>query len=129
MFSTSSLSNGSKGNAFTFKIPTGAEFKSVKDLTVGTTYTARLLYINKKSKFGEAPVVATDDSIINLPKHLLDDVKGMISNPEAVDAINEGRVGFVPYEYESKKYGTCYSIKWVDIEPDEVSKLPFFEQP
>lgn len=131
MFTTSNLNNGSKTKSFTFKIPTGTEFKSVKDLEVGNTYKARLLYINKKSKFGDAPVVVTDDSIINLPKHLLEDVKTMINDPEAVTAVNEGRVGFIPYEYESKQYGTCYSIKWTDIEPDDgsYSKTPFIENP
>lgn len=74
------------------------------------------IYINKKSKFGDAPVAIIQGFFVNLPKHLNDDVKEMLSDPETVDDIKAGRCGFSIREYDDKTYNRhCYSVEWCDI--------------
>lgn len=76
------------------------------------------LYINKKSDFGDHPVaiVGCEEILVDLPSHMTEDVKAILSDPEALKAIKSGHVGFVVQEYEQKRYKkTCYGIRWEDI--------------
>ena len=76
------------------------------------------LYINKKSSFGDHPVaiIANDEILVDLPAHLVEDVKAILQDPEVVEAIKAGKVGFSIHEYEQKKYKKlCYGIHWEDI--------------
>ena len=116
MFKASSLNNG-KATRFTYQIPDGTPFKKLKELDEDTVYTVRSLYINTKSKFGHEPVAVTDTAVVNLPGHTLEAVKTMMDDPEAVEAINAGRVGFKKYEFDSKN-GHGYGVEWVDTEPE-----------
>ena len=63
----------------------------------------RSIYINTKSKFGDAPVVVSDGFNINLPKHMTATVAEMISDPEAMALIRAGKVGIKPYEYTNEE--------------------------
>lgn len=82
-------------------------------------YTVKALYINKKSQYGDAPVIATDECLVNAPSHLLDTVNEMILDEEVHEAANNGALGFTIYSYSTdKRKGTFYSIKWVDIEKE-----------
>ncbi len=79
-------------------------------------YALRGLYINRKSKFGEAPVAIIDGAFVNLPKHLVDEVKAIIGSAEDVADINAGKVGFTIREYDDKQFNKhCYTIEWQDI--------------
>lgn len=105
---------------FKHELPEGAPFKSLKDLYNGekgeNTYVVYGLYINKKGKFGDAPVAISEDFLINLPSHLCDTVTEMLHDDELIEAINAGKFGLVVYAYTPKKYKkTCYSVKWVDL--------------
>ena len=105
---------------FNHELPDGAEFKSLKELYNGergkNTYVVYGLYINKKGKFGDAPVAISEDFSINLPPHLCDTVKEMLTDKELVEAINAGKFGLEVYEYIPKEYNkNCYSVKWVDL--------------
>ena len=76
------------------------------------------LYINKKSSFGDHPVaiVAVENMLVDLPSHMTEDVKEILADPEAVEAIKSGKVGFTVQMYEQKQYKkTCYGIRWEDI--------------
>lgn len=106
--------------AFTHQLPDNAPFKSLKELYNGengeNTYVVYGMYINKKGKFGDAPVAISDDFSINLPSHLCDTVTEMLQDKELVEAINAGKFGLEVYEYTPKDYKkTCYSVKWVDL--------------
>lgn len=70
------------------------------------------LFINTKSRFGDAPVIVTSDYMVNAPKHLLETVKEMMSDSEVVKLINSRKVGFKVYSYRGK-YGMSYSVEWV----------------
>lgn len=108
---------------FNFDIPKTHEYHSLKELVEiegeGVTHIIRAIYINKKSKYGDAPVIATDDCLVNLPQHLNDICVEMINDKETVDCINNGVCGFSIYSYiQTDKHGehTYYSVNWVDID-------------
>ena len=74
------------------------------------------IYINNKGKYGPQPSAAISESlVVNLPPHLLDICETMRKDPEAVDAINDGKAGFKVYQYTTKSGKLCYSVNWVDI--------------
>ena len=76
------------------------------------------LYINKKSSFGEHPVaiVSSEEYLVDLPSHMTEDVKEILKDQEAIEAIKAGKVGFVIQEYQQKQYKrTCYGIMWEDL--------------
>ena len=106
---------------FTHQLPEKAPFKGLKELYNGekgeNKYTVRGVYINKKGKYGDAPVAISDDFSINLPSHLCDTVTDMLKDNELIDAINNGKFGLEVYEYTPKGYKdkTCYSVKWIDL--------------
>ena len=107
-----------KGNKFTFKPVDDAQYVSLEDLynkNPDQIHDVKALYINTKSKFGDAPCVAIDPVIIvNLPKHLLETVKEMINDNECVDAINNNEVKFKIYSYKDKTFNkTCYGVEWL----------------
>lgn len=81
------------------------------------TYTLRGLYINKKSKFGDAPVAILGDCFANLPNHMTDDVLSMLHDDEAIADIKASKVGFQIETYEAKNFANkiCYGVRWVDL--------------
>ena len=90
-----------KGSKFTFRTADDVQYVSLEELynqNPEQIHDVKALYINTKSRFGDAPCVAVDPVIIvNLPNHLLETVKEMISDDECVDAINKNEVKFKIY--------------------------------
>ena len=68
-----------------------------------------------KSQLGDAPVVidGANHLLVNLPSHTTETCREILADSEAVQAIKDGKVGYVIYEYDShgKK---CYGINFVD---------------
>lgn len=103
------------------------EYMSLEDLATATAnseeppvFVVRGIYINNKSLYDPAPVIALDDCYVNLPPHLLPACQEMIRDRQAVDAINEGRCGFRIETYYQKRFKKdCYSVEWVDVLPDK----------
>lgn len=78
------------------------------------------LYINKKSAYdAETPVVATTMEFVNVPVFQLAEVKAMIADDEAVEAINAGECGFTIEAYDHPDYGKQLKVVWCAYEPDE----------
>ena len=107
-----------KGIKFTLKTADDVQYVSLEELYCEDPkqiHDVKALYINTKSKFGDAPCVAVDPVIIvNLPKHLLETVKEMINDAECVQAINNNEVKFKIYSYKDSNFSkTCYSVKWL----------------
>lgn len=106
------------GRRFKFEIPEEFQFASLVDLYNNNgadhVYPVMVLYINHKSQYGAAPVAVTTAELVNLPKHLLDSVRAICADADAVAAINNNRFGFKirPYERNGK---TCFSVEWVDL--------------
>lgn len=105
---------------FTFQLPAEFGYQTLGELFEkfgkNQTYKVNAVYINKKSKFGESPVVATDDCLVNLPQHLTETAKEMLSDGDFIEAVNNGKVGFTIYPYETKtKQEVYYSVNWIDM--------------
>lgn len=73
------------------------------------------VYVNHKSKYGDAPVIVSNPYFVNLPKHLTDTVEQMLLDEDFIDAVNRGRVFADIYQYETNGK-TCYSVNWVDVD-------------
>lgn len=98
------------------------EYYSLEDMyeSDDKVYVLRGLYINNKSIYEPAPVAATDEFYVNLPAHMLNDVKDILADKAAIADINRGIVGFKIYSYEQKRFNkTCYSVTWVDVKPTD----------
>lgn len=109
-----------KGNVFTFKETDGFVYKSLEDLYNShgeeTIFSLRAVFINTKSKYGDSPVAVTSDCFVNLPTHLLETVKEMLVDDEFINAVNDGKVGFTVYEYQSNhRQKPCYSVRFIDL--------------
>lgn len=100
----------------------GFRFVALEDLykrdNGKTIFAIDGLYINKKSSFGDHPVaiVGVEEMLVDLPAHMTEDVRAMLGDPEVIEGIKAGKVGFVVQEYEQKKFKkTCYGIKWEEL--------------
>lgn len=82
----------------------------------GAVYPVLGVYIGTKSKFdAETPILATDESYVNLPVHQLDEIKAMLEDSAAVAAINAGQCGFTIEKFHQKRFDIdCYSAVWCD---------------
>lgn len=80
-----------------------------------TVHAVNGMYVNK-SPLGDSPVIidAANKTLVNLPSHLGETVREILQDPEAVEQIMQGKVGYTIYEYEShgKK---CYGVTWADL--------------
>lgn len=96
------------------------EFPFVKLADVhaaGGTHILNGIYVHT-GKLGTQPVAicAAEKKLVNLPSYLCNKVNDILADPEAVQDIKDGKVGFTTYEYKSEQYGrTCYGITFVDI--------------
>lgn len=70
-------------------------------------------YINTKGKYGPQAVCWTRGCYVNLPDHMLDEVKKIMDDPEDVKQINEGHAAFKIYEYQANNR-KGYSVKLID---------------
>lgn len=105
------ISKYSKGNFPTYDFPEKQrDFVKLQDLTEGTKHTIQALFINTKGKFGDQGVIYTNNSIVNLPKHLLELIKDLRSDDEVTQAINERQLAFEVYSYNTDEGRKGYSI-------------------
>lgn len=122
---TNFASKYNKGSLFTTKLSGKGTYTTLKELfnENGTdkSYLVLNLYINTKGRFGDNPVVLTeDDLLVNLPSHLLETVKEMRQDEDFINACNNHEVAFSIYQYTNAN-GSGFSINWLDVESD----LPF----
>lgn len=79
-------------------------------------FVVKGIYINSKGMYDAQPVIALEDTYVNLPSHQCDVCRQMIADPAAVVAINEGHLGFIITTYYKARYArTCYAVEWVDL--------------
>lgn len=100
---------------------TGFQYVKLSDLFkqngADCQYMVRAIYINTKSVFGNAPIIATDKFFVNLPSYMLTTAREILDDDESVEQIKAGKVAFVVREYMQKKYNrVCYGINFVDVE-------------
>ena len=86
-----------KGSKFSVDTEGWSEYRDLKSLYKEDPEAVRPVYgfyINKKSQFGNAPVIICDGYYVNCPKHMLDDVMDILQSAEDIADINDGKVGF-----------------------------------
>lgn len=99
---------------------TNFQYESLADLFnrngKDKVYKLTAIYINRKGKFGEAPVFATEDCFVNAPSHMVEVVNEILTDDEAIASINRGEVGFKIYPYVAEKFNRdCFGINFVDL--------------
>lgn len=109
-----------KEKLFDFETPKDFKYESLSDLFTQNgkdkIYPVKALYINTKSRYGDAPVIVTDTCMVNVPGHMCDTVRAMMADIEAVEDINSGKVGFTIYQYQARgRNGLFFNVKWVDM--------------
>lgn len=69
-----------------------------------------------KGKIETAPVFIDEQGkrLINIPAHLTATVREILADPEAVQAVKDGKVGFTIRTYESHAK-ECYTVNFVDL--------------
>ena len=114
-------SKHNKGSKFNIDTEGWSEYRDLKSLYKENgaehVYPIHGFYINRKSQFGDAPVIICDGYFVNCPKHMLEEVYSILASEEDIEAINGGYVGFTIRTYEAKNYKNkkCYSIEFVDV--------------
>lgn len=94
--------------------------KECFDSNPEAVHVVRGLYINTKGNFGDHPVAICENSFIDLPDYLTNDVKEMLQDEEDINDIKAGKVGFKIEKFIDKKFKKeCFGIKWVDVLPKE----------
>jgi len=111
---------------FLFDIPEHFTYKDLKQMAaeygLKAEHKVNAIYINKKGLYGDQPVIATNNELVNAPHHMTEQVKEILADAESVNLVNGGYVGFKLYTYENK-HGTQYAIEWIDFpEPVEAVK-------
>jgi len=109
---------GEGAGSFNFDIPDTHDFVKLEDLYnengSGEGYVIMMFFINTKGLYGDNPVIATPNELVNIPNHMLDTMKEMRNDPEVINAINRAELGFKIYTYENA-YGVNYSIQFIDL--------------
>ena len=112
------LSKYNKGARFTFDIPNDYEFTNLEGLVkkygLNEPHQVHALFINTKSKYGDAPVAVTSTNLVNLPQHTLETVNQLMADADVVELANNGCLAFTIYQYNGKN-GSGYSVNWVDV--------------
>lgn len=110
-----------KGSKFQIDTTGWEEYRDLKSLYkdngAEAVYPIYGFYINKKSQYGDAPVIICDGYFVNCPKHLLDTVMDILADDNAIADINAEKVGFKIRTYEAKNYKNkkCYGVEFVDM--------------
>lgn len=115
------MSFGSKharkeGLTFAFDTSSIKGYTSLKDLYAvhapEEVYVIRAIFISK-GKFGEHPTIALENVYVNLPSWMTEECRGIASDPEDVQAINEGKAGFRIVKRTGQN-GDYLAVNWVD---------------
>lgn len=101
----------------------GLEYRNLSDIfdNEDTIWIVEALYISNKGKhIHPCAVIHNEDmtlrTYINLPGHMTEMANDILSDDNAIAAINDGMVGFTIYTYTTDKCADeCYSIRWVDL--------------
>ena len=83
----------------------GQEYKTLEGLFLENPdlkHPVRSMYINTKSKFGDAPVIISDGYNINLPKHMTATVSEMLQDTEFMALMRSGKVAISVYSYTNE---------------------------
>lgn len=111
------------GKNFVFDIDFEKDYVSLKDLYEDSeaVYPIKGLYINSKGIYDDSPVFETSEYLVNIPSHMTDTCKDILSDEEAIEEIKSGKVGFTIRQYEKTVKGkkrVCYTIDFKELDND-----------
>lgn len=113
----SALNKFNKGRIFNYDSEVERVFINFLELYLksgdDTVHDLQAIFINTKSKYGNAPVFISNEYQVNVPQHMLDTAEEMINDSDVVDLINKGKVGFQLYAYKGKN-GDGVSCNFVE---------------
>ena len=92
----------------------GFEFKKISEFPLDKELTVRGALISKGGKFGDSASLILDDCFMNVPSHIMDDVKELLADQDAIAQVEAGELAVSIYEYEDRNGATQRSIKWID---------------
>lgn len=128
-----SFSNFNKERIFTFDTAAiQGNYTTLEELYNATVpdykFQLKGVYVSTKSDYNdESPIIALANTYVNMPQHQLIDIKNMLADKGAIQAINNGEAGFTIRHYVKnlkKKNGNyepkdCYSAEWCDVNPED----------
>ena len=99
------------------------DFEFIDGYDFIATYGARTipingLYINKKGMYNDHPVaiLVNEKKLLDLPSHMTDTVKEILSDDESINLIKKGVVGIKAHKYTDTKYHKdCVGFDWCDL--------------
>lgn len=106
-------SNHAHGAKFTINTE-GFEFKKISEFPLDQEITVRGALISKGGKYGDSASLILDNCFMNVPSHMLDDIKELLSDQDAINQVEAGALAVSIYEYEDRNGATQRSIKWID---------------
>lgn len=127
--------NGRGERKFNVKLTEDVVYAKLKDIYPDTTNIPLQIlgaYV-KDSKYGETAslicgsgrgVKDTSNLVVNLPSHLLADVKEMISDSECINDINNGNASFHAKTYMQGE-NIRYTVRWLigeDMQRDDITE-------
>ena len=93
-------------------------YMSIDDYVTEVSDHGKVLgvWINYKSAYGPRGCIVLDGVNINVPTHVNEKIEKIRSNPDAVQAINNGKCGvrFRTYEKDGKEYYTADFYDWTE---------------
>lgn len=89
-------------------------------------FTIRGAFVNEQGRYGaSASFICEGGFNISLPQHMVDEVRRMLQDPDAIQAMNAGTAGGTVYQYKNRNGGDSYGVTYVDIKPAQSPDLPF----
>lgn len=75
----------------------------------------KAVFINKKAKHGPRPCIVCSTLKIYVPEHIIKDIEKILSRPDMIEAINNGKCGFLPRQYVDKSGVIRNTGNFIDI--------------
>lgn len=87
----------------------------LKDHSIEDRYVVHGMFVTKTGKYGPRGVVILDGFNLYVPKHMNDTIMQIRSNPDMIQAINEGKCDMIFRSYE-KDGAEHITVSFVDAE-------------
>ena len=90
------------------------EFVNRKDMRHdGHIYNVHGFFFHNKSKYGESGVVILDKAFVDLPKHMNDGIKHLLSIQDFIDDVKADKIGLKVYRYDTDTKENCVGFEIV----------------
>lgn len=100
-----------------FEYPKNPVYLKLSEFAEGTTFTIKGLFINSKSQYGEqcSMLIQDGETIVNLPKHLVKEVREILNDFETIEQIKSGKAGARVVSYIDRNKNPQNTIEFYDL--------------